>query len=89
MAKKHCLTCGWTHDTDDSCPKEAFAMLVCSCGNESLIPVDALCCGLESMHCGTCEKNTDWKIKKPTEEDMKRLWDGWGNKKTDDSKKEG
>jgi len=71
---KHCLTCGITHRIKESCPPEAFRILTCSCGNETLIPCDALFMGTKGMHCGQCEKDTDWKARIPTIEDMKKHW---------------
>jgi N-glycosidase YbiA len=75
---KHCLTCGTTHHIKDPCPPEAFVVLTCSCGNEDLMPGDALCMGIQGMFCGKCDKDTDWKTKLASIEDMKRLWKGYG-----------
>lgn len=71
---QHCLTCGTTHKINAPCPPGAFSLITCSCGNEDLIPHDVLCFGLKGMYCGQCSKDTDWKVKIPTVEDIKRHW---------------
>jgi hypothetical protein len=75
---EHCLICGTRHQSSISCPPEAFCVLTCSCGNEDLIPCDALFMGTEGMYCGQCNKDTDWKIKRATIEDMKKHWSDYG-----------
>jgi hypothetical protein len=74
----HCLTCGTTHRIKESCPMDAFRILTCSCGNETLIPCDALFMGVRGMHCGQCEKDTDWAPKIPTLDDIKKHWENYG-----------
>ena len=74
----HCMICGTTHRIKEPCPPEAFVVLTCSCGNENLVPGDVLCMGLKGMFCGQCDKDTEWKPKKATFEDMKRLWEDYG-----------
>jgi len=76
----HCPTCGTTHRIKEPCPPESFVVLTCSCGNEDLIPGDVMCMGLKGMMCGQCNKDTGWKPKKATLEDMKRLWPDYGKK---------
>jgi hypothetical protein len=71
---EHCLICGTTHRIKEPCPPTSFVLLTCSCGNESLIPGDVLCMGLKGMFCGQCGKDSDWVSRKPTVEDMKRLF---------------
>ena len=69
----HCLTCGTNHE--GNCPPEAFRIIACSCGNETLMPCDALFMGTQGMCCGQCSKDTDWLPPKiPTIEDMRRHW---------------
>lgn len=78
MAIQHCLVCGTTHDSEKSCPIYAFVLHSCSCGNEGLIPADVLAFGgLNGMFCGQCNKDTEWTIKRPTIEDMKKHWTGY------------
>ena len=38
------------------------------------------------MHCGQCEKDTDWKISTPTLEDIKRHWPDYGTHKKRENK---
>lgn len=78
----HCMTCGTTHKIKDYCPPNAFVLLTCSCGNETLMPCDAMMMGIKGMYCGQCNKDTDWKAKQPTIEDMKRHWNNYGEKVT-------
>lgn len=74
---KHCLTCGTTHDSDNPCPPKAFGILKCCCGNEFLVPMDAV--GLMGNgSCGQCGKENEWSIANATLDDMKRLWKGYG-----------
>ena len=76
----HCTTCGTKHAIKEPCPPEAFYLISCKCGDESLIPGDALFGYGPGMYCGQCGKDTDWQEPKtPTIEDMKRHWTDYGN----------
>ena len=75
--RKHCLTCGTTHDLEKPCPPEAFGVLKCSCGNEFLVPMDAVGF-MDNGSCGQCNKENEWSVANATLDDMKRLWKGYG-----------
>ena len=77
----HCHTCGTTHRIKEPCPPESFVVLTCSCGNENLVPGDVIYMGLRGMFCGQCNKDTEWKPKKATLEDMEKHWKGYGQPK--------
>ena len=72
-----CRTCGTAHKIKEHCPPGAFRLLTCSCGNETLMPCDALCMGIKGMMCGQCGLDTGWKPKVPTVEDIKRHWEDY------------
>jgi len=76
----HCLACGCSHETE-YCPPEAFRIVRCSCGNETLMPCDALSFGMRGNYCGQCNKDTEWRPSVPTIEDMKRHWPDYGTPK--------
>ena len=79
IVKSHCLICGTTHNVDECCPRDAFRLIKCKCGNETLIPCDALFMGMKGCMCGQCEAgDTGWQSPTiPTIEEMKDHWKGY------------
>jgi hypothetical protein len=75
---KHCLICGCPHEETEHCPPQNFVLWRCSCGNETVIPVDAAMLGMKGCMCGQCNKDTDWKESEVTVEDLKRHWVDYG-----------
>ena len=53
----HCIACGTTHVLADDCPAAAFATIVCECGAEFELPLDAMFAIYDLMQCGACGKS--------------------------------
>jgi len=70
---KYCLACGGMHE-GKFCPPDFFAIITCTCGNEILMPGDAIGLSLDGM-CGSCEKtlrDTNPQIRRATLKDMSK-----------------
>ncbi len=78
----HCGTCGNKHEEEEFCSPGAFVVLFCKkCGEESLMPADAMF-GIGGLVCGQCDDNNGdhWGTRNANLDDMKKHWKGYGDK---------